>query len=153
MKSSRNSNGNLLDDELRTTKIGRFLRKSSLDELPEIFNVLVGNMSFVGPRPLLIEYNSLYDETQKQRLNIIPGITGLAQINGRNSITWEKKFQYDIYYINNDLQKCIRCNKIWCDNCNKNCKYINWIYFKIHLPVCHRCYNDLLTTSFVSYHG
>ena len=58
----------------------------------------------------------------------------------------------DIYYIKNDLQQCVRCNKIWCDKCNSNCRYINWIYFKIHLPICHRCYNDLLTTSFIRYH-
>ena len=83
------------------TKIGSFLRKTSLDELPSIFNILKGDMNFVGPRPLLTEYLKLYNEEQKKRHDVKPGITGWAQINGRNSITWEKKFDYDIWYVEN----------------------------------------------------
>ncbi len=93
-----NTNG---DDEERLTKFGKILRSSSLDELPEIFNVLIGDMSIVGPRPLLMEYVDLYDDHQKLRHNIKPGITGWAQINGRNAITWEEKFELDVWYVEN----------------------------------------------------
>jgi len=93
-----NTNG---DDEERLTKFGKILRSSSLDELPEIFNVLIGDMSIVGPRPLLMEYVDLYNDYQKLRHNIKPGITGWAQINGRNAITWEEKFELDVWYIKN----------------------------------------------------
>ena len=89
----------LKPDEERLTKLGNFLRKTSLDELPEIFNILKGDMSLVGPRPLLIEYLALYSDFQKKRHNVRPGLTGLAQVNGRNAISWEKKFEYDIQYI------------------------------------------------------
>lgn len=101
MLDTRDSNGNLLDDHLRITKFGQFLRKSSLDELPQLFNVLSGDMSFVGPRPLLVEYLEYYSEYQKQRHNVRPGITGWAQINGRNAISWEEKFKLDVAYVRN----------------------------------------------------
>ena len=101
MNTKRDKNGILLDDSLRITKIGKFLRKFSIDELPQIFNVLFGNMSFVGPRPLLPEYLSLYNKNQKKRHNVKPGITGLAQIMGRNNISWKQKFDFDIEYVRN----------------------------------------------------
>lgn len=99
MLDTRDQNGNLLDDHLRITRFGQFLRKSSLDELPQLFNVLFGNMSFVGPRPLLVEYLDYYSDFQKQRHNVRPGITGWAQINGRNAISWEEKFILDVIYV------------------------------------------------------
>jgi len=101
MLDTRDSNGNLLDDHLRITKFGQFLRKSSLDELPQLLNVLLGDMSFVGPRPLLVEYLEYYSEFQKQRHNVRPGITGWAQISGRNAISWEEKFKLDVAYVRN----------------------------------------------------
>ena len=101
MTNSKDENGNLLTDEERLTKFGKFLRSISLDELPELWNVLNGNMSLVGPRPLLADYLPLYTEQQARRHKVKPGITGWAQINGRNSISWEDKFDYDLWYVDN----------------------------------------------------
>jgi undecaprenyl phosphate N,N'-diacetylbacillosamine 1-phosphate transferase len=99
MKDSRDSSGDLLPDELRLTKLGKFLRSTSLDELPELWNVLKGDMSLVGPRPLLMEYLPLYSKDQYRRHEVKPGITGLAQINGRNSVSFNDKILYDLRYI------------------------------------------------------
>jgi lipopolysaccharide/colanic/teichoic acid biosynthesis glycosyltransferase len=101
MLNDSDEHGNLLPDEDRLTKFGTWLRKSSLDELPELFNVLRGDMSLVGPRPLLIEYLPLYSDYQSRRHHVLPGITGWAQINGRNSLTWDEKFSLDIWYVDN----------------------------------------------------
>lgn len=93
--------GNLLPDSKRLTKFGKFLRSTSLDEMPELYNVIKGDMSLVGPRPLLIEYLPLYNSMERRRHEVLPGITGWAQINGRNLITWDKKFDLDVWYVNN----------------------------------------------------
>lgn len=93
--------GVLLSDGERLTKVGSFIRKTSLDELPQLLNVLMGDMSLIGPRPLLPEYLPLYNDFQKQRHNVRPGITGWAQVNGRNAISWEEKFKFDVYYAKN----------------------------------------------------
>lgn len=99
MTDKRDEEGNLLPDEQRLTKFGQLLRATSLDELPEFVNILKGDMSFVGPRPLLMEYLPLYNERQKHRHDVRPGLTGLAQVRGRNTISWEEKFEYDLKYI------------------------------------------------------
>ncbi|MBZ7955314.1 undecaprenyl phosphate N,N'-diacetylbacillosamine 1-phosphate transferase [Campylobacter molothri] len=101
MSDEKDENGELLPDEKRLKAFGKLIRSLSLDELLQLFNVLKGDMSFVGPRPLLVEYLPLYNEKQKLRHNVRPGITGWAQVNGRNAISWEKKFELDVYYVEN----------------------------------------------------
>lgn len=101
MHDKTDAEGNLLSDAERLTRIGRFVRKTSLDELPQLLNVLKGDMSLIGPRPLLVQYLPLYNAEQKKRHDVRPGITGWAQVNGRNAISWEQKFAYDVWYVDN----------------------------------------------------
>lgn len=101
MSDARDENGNLLSDEVRLGEFGKRIRALSIDELPQLFNVLKGDMSFIGPRPLLVEYLPLYSKEQSRRHNVRPGITGLAQVNGRNAISWKEKFEFDTYYADN----------------------------------------------------
>lgn len=101
MTNEKDENGNLLPDDVRLNKFGKFLRSTSLDELPELINILKGDMSIVGPRPLLVEYLPYYTEDERHRHDVRPGLTGLAQVNGRNEITWERKFEFDLDYIDN----------------------------------------------------
>jgi lipopolysaccharide/colanic/teichoic acid biosynthesis glycosyltransferase len=99
MNDRKNKDGNLLPDAQRLTATGKFIRKTSLDEIPQLLNVIKGDMSIIGPRPLLVEYLPLYNPTQKRRHEVKPGITGWAQVNGRNAISWEQKFDYDVWYV------------------------------------------------------
>lgn len=101
MTDERDKNGELLPDSVRLTKFGRFLRSTSLDELPELINILKGDMSIIGPRPLLVQYLPLYNAHQKRRHEVRPGLSGLAQVNGRNAISWEEKFNLDVKYVDN----------------------------------------------------
>jgi undecaprenyl phosphate N,N'-diacetylbacillosamine 1-phosphate transferase len=101
MTDERDENGELLPDDIRLTRFGKFLRSTSLDELPELFNIIKGDMSIVGPRPLLIQYLPLYDDHQKRRHEVRPGLSGHAQVNGRNAISWEDKFELDVEYVDN----------------------------------------------------
>ena len=101
MTNEKDVNGNLLSDDVRLNAYGKFLRSTSLDELPELFNILKGDMAVIGPRPLLVEYLPRYNSEQKHRHNVRPGLSGLAQVNGRNAITWEQKFKYDVEYVKN----------------------------------------------------
>ena len=101
MTDERDENGELLPDEVRLTKFGKFLRSTSIDELPELFNILKGDMSVIGPRPLLVEYIPRYNEHQHRRHEVRPGLSGLAQVNGRNTVSWEDKFDMDVHYVDN----------------------------------------------------
>lgn len=112
MNDKRDENGNLLPDKIRTTPVGRLVRKLSLDELPQLINVLCGDMSLIGPRPLLFKYIPLYSKEQDRRHEVKPGITGWAQVNGRNSISWKRKFELDVYYVDH-YSFAFDCKIVW----------------------------------------
>ena len=100
MTDERDASGNLLPDADRLTRVGKFIRSTSIDELPQLINILKGDMAFIGPRPLLVKYLPLYSEEQHHRHDVTPGMSGWAQVNGRNNISWTKKFELDVYYVN-----------------------------------------------------
>lgn len=112
MTDERDADGNLLPDELRLTKVGRIVRSTSIDELPQLWNVLVGDMSLIGPRPLLVQYLPLYSPVQARRHEVRPGITGWAQCHGRNAISWQKKFELDVWYVDH-ISFATDCKVIW----------------------------------------
>ena len=117
MTDATDENGNLLSDDVRLTKFGRLLRKTSLDELPEAFNILMGDMSVVGPRPLLVKYLPRYTEKQRRRHEVRPGLSGLAQVKGRNAISWEERFELDVEYVDNIsfiMDVSIIFKTVWC---------------------------------------
>ncbi|MDM0492043.1 sugar transferase [Clostridium perfringens] len=136
MKDGVDKKGNLLPDSERLTNFGKVLRSTSLDELPELINILKGDMSLIGPRPLLVEYLPLYTEEQKRRHDVLPGLTGWAQINGRNTISWREKFKFDVWYVENwslkldmrifflTVYKVLKRNDID-QNENETCEYFN----------------------------
>ena len=101
MTDERDADGNLLPDAMRLTKVGRFIRSTSIDELPQLVNILKGDMTFIGPHPLLVQYLPLYSDEQRRRHDVTPGMSGWAQVNGRNNISWTQKFEYDVYYVDN----------------------------------------------------
>ena len=101
MTDERDADGNLLPDAMRLTKVGRFIRSTSIDKLPQLVNILKGDMAFIGPRPLLVQYLPLYNDEQRRRHDVTPGMSGWAQVNGRNNISWTQKFEYDVYYVDN----------------------------------------------------
>ena len=112
MTDERDESGELLPDEVRLTKVGKFVRSTSLDELPQLINVLKGDMALIGPRPLLVDFLPLYDKVQARRHEVRPGITGWAQVNGRNTMVYSKKFEYDVWYVDN-LSLYLDINIIW----------------------------------------
>lgn len=112
MNDRKDSEGNLLPDNIRLTALGKFVRSTSLDELPQLINVLKGDMSLIGPRPLLVKYLPLYSKEQARRHDVRPGITGWAQVNGRNAISWNKKFEYDVWYVDH-LSFLLDCKIVW----------------------------------------
>ncbi len=112
MNDKKDAEGNLLPDFVRLTRVGAFVRKTSLDEIPQLINVLKGDMSLIGPRPLLVDYLPLYNDKQKRRHDVRPGITGWAQVNGRNAISWQQKFEYDVWYVDN-ISLALDCRIIW----------------------------------------
>ncbi len=143
MSNKKDKNGDLLPDELRLNKYGKLLRSTSLDELPELFNILVGNMAIVGPRPQLVRDLVFMNEEQRKRHNVRPGLTGLAQVSGRNNITWEQKFEYDLRYINsgitlfNDIKiifktigKVLKRSDVVRDGTSSDMDYGDWLLHK-----------------------
>lgn len=127
MSNKKDTYGNFLPDNERLNSFGKFLRKTSLDELPEFFNIFIGNMSLIGPRPLLTEYLDYYSETEKRRHDVLPGLTGWAQVNGRNTVKWDERFKLDVYYVDNlsfaldlkifflTIKKVIKRDSVECD--------------------------------------
>jgi len=137
MNDKRDAKGNLLPDADRLTPVGKFVRKTSLDELPQLINVLKGDMSLIGPRPLLVQYLPLYSKEQKKRHEVRPGITGWAQVNGRNAISWEKKFEFDVWYTEHcsfvldlkillmTVQKVFKSEGIYMEDCVNSMEFFN----------------------------